>query len=77
MEERGWLSELLIKSMMMGLRGLSWFCWRRWLMRLILGRVAEEVMMASNCWEIGADPRGVVKGKIDQEEWFLKKRVKA
>ena len=37
-------------------------------MRLILDRVAEEVMMASNCREIGAGPRGVFKGKIDQGE---------
>jgi len=67
-EERGWLSELLTRSIMMGLRGLRWFCWRRRLIRLMLGRVAEEVMMASNCGEIGASPRGVFKGKIDQEE---------
>ncbi len=45
-------------------------------MRLMLGRVAEEVMMASNCWETGAGPRGVFKGKIDQEEWFLRKRAR-
>jgi len=45
-------------------------------MRLILGRVAEEAIMVSNCGEIGAEPRGFFRGKIDQDEWFLRKRVR-